>query len=385
MKRKILILFILISLSLTTGCWDMVEINQRTFPYTVGIDLNPDRSDSKKSDVENGHEYIVTMSYININGIGKNATQEERVFVVSTPASSIFEARKKLANIVAYPIYFKHLRVMVLGEELGGHEEVVREIMDGLSKDFIINKKLRIATTKGRAQDILEAVPKALKQEEIEGSLFALLKGSKQTSKYVSKTLSSFIEEMYLGSDMVPRMKVGENNDIEVFGGCIFKDYKIIGHLDELEVRTVSFIKNQGSLELIKVPYKDNMISYEILGEKVKRKLITSEDQLTMKIDIETEGDLQQYILKDEISNDDIHELKSMEKAIKSVIEDEVNRMVDLLQKKHSADLIGVGEYISKFHPKVWKEISKDWEEIFSEMNIEINVHPKIRRRGLTK
>ena len=131
MKKIVLILLILISLSLTTGCWDMVEINQRTFPYSVGIDLNPDRTTEKKSDAEGGDEFIVTMTYVNINGIGKNATQEERVFIVSTPASSIFEAKKKLANVVAYPIYFKHLRVLILGEELGGHEEYVREIMDG--------------------------------------------------------------------------------------------------------------------------------------------------------------------------------------------------------------------------------------------------------------
>lgn len=363
----------------------MVEINQRTFPYSVGIDLNPDRGDLKKGDAEGDDEYIVTMSYININGIGKNATQEERVFVVSTPTSSIFEAKKKLSNVVAYPVYFKHLRVLVLGEELSEHEDLVREIMDGLSRDFVINKKLRIAVAEGKAKDILEVVPKALKQEEIEGSLFALLKGSKNTSRYVSKTLSSFIAEMYQGETIVPRIRVGNDNDIKVFGGCIFKDYKMIGHLDDLEVRTISFIKNDGSLELIKVPYKDKTISYEIIGEKVKRKLIRNEDELTMKIDIETEGDLQQYILGDRLKEHGIDELESMEKAIKKVLEDEVNNMVNLLQKKYRSDPIGIGEYISKFHPKVWKEVSKDWEEVFPEMNIEVNVDPKIRRRGLVQ
>ena len=361
----------------------MVEINQRTFPYSVGIDLNPNNGDPKKSDTQGGDEYIVTMSYVNINGIGKNATQEDRVFVVSIPASSIFEAKKKLSSVVAYPIYFKHLRVVVLGEELAHESEKVREIMDGLSRDFVINKKLRIATAEGKAKDILEAVPKALKQEEIEGSLFALLKGSKNTSKYTSKTLSSFIEDMYQYETIVPRIKVEKNNDIKVFGGCIFKDYKIIFHLDELEVRTISFIKNEGSLELIKVPYKDNMISYEILGEKIKRKLITKEEGLTMIMDIAIEGDLQQYILEDRLKVHGEDEIESMEKAIKEAIEDEVNRMINLLQKKYKADPIGIGEYISKFHPKVWKQVSEDWDEVFSDMNIEINVNPKIRRRGL--
>lgn len=383
MKKGILIVFILITLSLTTGCWDMEEINQRTFPYSIGIDLNPDKGDSKKADTEGGDEYIITMSYVNINGIGKNATQEERVFVVSIPASSIFEARKKLANVVAYPIYFKHLRVLVLGEEFVKHEQDVREVVDGLSRDFVINKKLRIATADGKAKDVLEAVPNALKQEEIEGSLFALLKGSKSTSKYISKTLSSFIEDMDKCQVMIPRITVEENNDIKVFGGCIFKDYKAIGYLDDLKSRTISFIIGDKDLELIKVPYKDSAISYEIIGQKVKRKLITNEDGLTIKIDIETEGDLQQYIIEDEIETHGVQELESIEKVIKEALEAEVNNMINLLQKEYNSDLIGIGEYISKFHPKVWKEMSEDWEEIFPELNIEVTAHPKIRRRGL--
>ena len=56
-----------------------------------------------------------------------------------------------------------------------------------------------------------------------------------------------------------------------------------------------------------------------------------------------------------------------------------------MLQKEYKADAIGVGEYISKFHPKVWKEVSEDWDEIFSQMDIEVALTVDVRRRGLVQ
>ena len=43
----------------------------------------------------------------------------------------------------------------------------------------------------------------------------------------------------------------------------------------------------------------------------------------------------------------------------------------------------GYREYLYKFHPKLWKEVSQDWDEVFSNMDIEVAVKVHIRRRGL--
>lgn len=350
----------------------MVEINERIFPYSLAVDLNPGE----------GGDYIVTISYINLHGIGKNATQEERIFVVSTPTSSIFEANKRLSTIIAYPIYFKHLKVLVLGENLAQDENHVRQILDGLDRDFVINKKVEIVIADGKAKDILEAVPKAVKQEEIEGSLFALLKNAKNTSRYTTKTLSGFIQGMDWGETIIPRVTV-EDDDIKIFGGCIVKDYAVVGHIDEIESRSISFLNGQVRIELVDAPYKDGDISYQIATSKTKRKLLTNDKELTMEIDIEIGGALQEFILKDPTDTNGEGELKAMEEAINQELEEEINHALNLLQKKYKADTIGIGEYISKWHPKVWKEVSENWEEVFSEMDIKVSVDCKIRRRGI--
>ena len=374
MKKRILLIIILTTLILTTGCWDMVEINQRIFPYSIGVDLNHSEEEG---------DYIVTISYLNINAIGKNATQEERVFAVSIPATSIFEGTKKMSHTVQYPFYFKHLRALIVGEELAEDSHRMREILDGLSRDYIINKKLLIATAEGKAEDILKFVPKAVKQEVVEGTIYTLLNNTGSSVRFRSESLTDFIQDMDKGAVIVPRIKV-ENNDLKVFGGCVFKGYEVVGHIGEIENRGISFLIDEVKTGIIDAPYKDATLSYEITGQSMNRKLIKDDENLKIKIDIETEGSLQEYIIRDKPEKDE-EELKNMEKSIKEVIDKDIAHTLEVLQKQHKADAIGIGEYISKFHPKVWKEVSKDWDEIFSEMEIEVNVTSRVRRRGLIK
>jgi len=373
-KKKTLMIIILILLILTTGCWDMVEINQRIFPYSIGVDLNH----------QGEGDYIITISYLNINAIGKNATQQERVFVVSNPATSIFEGTKKISHIVPYPFHFKHLRALILGEELAKDPHIVREIMDGLSRDFIINKKLLIATAEGKAEDLLKSVPKATKQEVIEGTVYTLLKNTGTSVRYRSKSLTDFIQGMDQGAVIVPRIKI-ENGDLKVFGGCVFKDYGMIGHTGEVENRGITFLKNEVKTGIIDAIYNDAILSYEITGEDIKRKLIKDDENLKIRIDIETEGALQGYIIRGKAEENGEEIIKSMEKVLAKAIEKDINHALEVLQKEYKADAIGIGEYISKFHPKVWKEVKNDWPEIFSEMEIEVKVTSKIRRRGLVQ
>ena len=375
MKKKILILTIITILSLTTGCWDMVEINQRNFPYSIAIDKSEGESD----------KYLVTISYININAIGKNATQEERVFIVSMDTTSVFQGTRELSTSIPYPFYYKHLRVILIGSELAKDAHEVRQIIDGMTRDFIINKKIQIVMAEDKAKDILLTVPKSHKQETIEGTLFSMLKDTKTANRFAPKTLTDFIQSTdKSGIAVVPIMAVNKE-EIKVFGGAIFKDYSFIGKINEIENRSICFMRNEVQEELIDVPYDGNMISYAITGQDLKRKLIKEDKNLIMKLDIEVEGSLQEYTLRDDIKSDDIKVISEMENAINDKIKKEIDEALYILQKEYKADAIHVGNYISNFHPKIWKEVEKDWDEVFSEMEIRVTVDSKIRRRGLIK
>ena len=186
--KRILILISIIALIFTTGCWDMVEINQRLFLFH--------RYRFKSGE---GDPYIITISYPNIYSIGKNATQEDRVYVISTIATSLFQGANQLSTRLQYPFYLKHLRVVIFGEELSKDGHMVREILDGINRDYVINKKIRLLSAEGMARDVLMGALKAKRQQVIEGTLFSMLRNDKWTSRYTAQTLTDFIRDTDMG------------------------------------------------------------------------------------------------------------------------------------------------------------------------------------------
>src|SRR5690625_3513378 len=144
-KFKICFLILIIILTiLATGCWDMVEINERIFPYTAGIDNNYQSVDQK-------YKYIISFSYPNINALDNNSSSATKVFSVSTEASNIFEATHNLSNQIQEPIDLKHLKVLSISEDVAKDPNSIRQILDGINRDFVINKMVHLMVVKGSA------------------------------------------------------------------------------------------------------------------------------------------------------------------------------------------------------------------------------------------
>lgn len=356
----------------------MVEINNRLFPYSIGVDLNEES--------QNGQDkYIVTLSYPNINAIGKNATQEDKIYVVSSKGRSIFEAADEMSTRLPYEFHFKHLRALVLGRELAKDEKSVREVLDGITRDFVINKKVKLIVVEGSAEELLNYKVNAKRQEVIEGALVSMFINGDKSSNYADQSLGDFIAKMdYTGAGLMPKAKIGQE-DIKLYGACVFKDYECIGDLDESENKSLDMIISEKVRMLITVPFEDTSISYDTYSIKAKKKLIKEEDDFKIQIDILTEGKLREYILEGSIGTPRQKLISDVEKALKRQMEEDINKTVKKLQKEYKADVLGIGEYIMKFHPKIWEEVKDDWSNAFSDLEIEVNVTPVVRRRGLTR
>lgn len=371
--KKISLFIIVITIPvLITGCWDMREINQRIFPYSVGVDKDGE-----------GGRLKVTISYPNINAIGKNATQEDRIYIVTTSADSVFEGARELTTRLPYPFYFKHLRVLIFGEELAKDSTLIKEILDGMARDFTINKKIRLLVAEGLAEDILMFKPNAKRQEVIEGALLSMLSKDNDLANYTTQTLTDFIQTTDLNNvALMPKAK-SQEDEIKFFGGCIFKDYKYIGELSEEENRIVALLTGKKDKVLINSKFDGAMISFMTTGTSIEKKLIEREDKLKLKINIMMEGKSQEYILREEYKEAKEGYIDKIETRIKENFEKELKKTLDKLQNEYHADVLEIGEYIHKFHPKVWKEVEDEWEQVFSQLDIECNIDVKLRRRGL--
>ena len=371
MKRLIFLILIL-SLVLT-GCWDMVEINQRLFVSSIGMDLNP-KGDRNK--------YSVTYVYPNINAIGKNATEDKKVYVANTSSSSLFQAGRAASTKEEFPFYYKHLKVIIIGEELARDKKLVKQFLDELNRDTKINKKIQILIARGKAQDILSS--KFAEKHSGDETIYNILKDNKSAARFTPQTLTGMIKEIdYNNVTMLPVIEIS-GDEIDVGGAVIIKDYQLIGELNEIENRAMALSKNKVKLELVDIEYEKGLLSYNITGSNATKKVIVDEN-IEVNLNIEIEGYLQGYTLCEDIHVYNNTVLTNMEKVIEKQLKKEIEDTIGLSQNKYNADIMGIGEYLSKYYPKEWEDIINKWDEIYPDIKFNIVVGAKIRRTGLTK
>lgn len=371
--RKGILIILCLSIFFLVGCWDKVEVDQRAFVSSMGIDLN---------DKDKMNRFIVTYEYPNINAIGKNATEDTKTFVVSTPSSSIFQAGRQFTTSVAFPFYYKHAKVVVLGEDLANEGKLVREIIDELNRDTKINKKIQILVSEGKAIDILRA---NIKQDQTtDGIIYTALKGTNNASRFIPQTLVEMIKDAdYSGVTLVPKI-AKRGKEVVISGGCVMKDYQHIAWIGEKESRSLSLINGKTKSDTIDVPYKDSIVSYAITDVS-STKDVRIDEEIIVDIPIKIEGYLQGYIEGDDRTVYDDEVLKDMEKVIEKFMKKEIERTLKLIQDEYNADLIGIGEDLSKFHHRKWNKIKDRWDEIFPEVKFNVSIDAKIRRTGLIK
>lgn len=378
LKKIILIIFIILVFFLS-GCWDMVEINERIYPYTVGFDINDGEEDISKL-------YKVSFSYPNINAIGKNATQKENSYVTTEIGGSIFDAAHHLTSKLQYPIYNKHLKVLVLSDRLARNSKHIKEIIDGINRDFVINKIVKLIITKGTAEELIWGKLNATRQQSIEGVFYSLLINRQNTSMFIPMDVSRFIGDMdRTGVSLVPVAEIKEG-EVDIRGAGIFKDYELLGYLDGKENRAIAIINNELKEDGIETKYEDIGLSVLITSFKTNKKLLDSEN-LKIKLHTRLEGQIHEYTIPfgDYKGIDNERMQGEMEIALSNKIKGEIVPTIERLQKEFEADAIYTSEFLKKYHPKLWSQVKNNWEEVFPNIEFEVEVEVKLRRRGLTK
>lgn len=378
MKKLILILLIL-SMIFTTACWDMIELEDRILPYSVAIDLSREHNEKE----EDKKQLFICFSYPNINALGKSPTQEELVYIVNSNANSIFEATDEISSRIHNPVFLKHLNVLIMSEEVFSNEKLVREILDGLKRDFIVNKMINLLVTEGSAHELILKKLGSKRQETVEGLFVTLLRNEQKSTAFTPITLKEFIQDM-------DHQKVGTiplafaEPEITLSGGGLFKDYKFLGYIDKNDNRNITILNNQAKNENMDLDYNGANLSLSLSEMKSKKELIKNEDVLTIRYNLELDAQIHQYIIDKNKKIDTEEVVEDIERTVSEAVQAKLVSTIDKLQNEFNADALGILEYLYKFHPKVHKEVENDWDSIFPYIDIDVKVKTNIRRRGLS-
>ncbi|TJX12974.1 Ger(x)C family spore germination protein [Tissierella creatinini] len=372
--RKILLVFIILISILLTACWDMVEINNRIYPYSVGFDM-----DGKEE------KYNITYSYPNINALGKNPTSQEKAFVVSTKADNLFHAMHHLSTRISYPLDLKHLKVIILTEEVIKDDKLVKEIVDGVIRDFIANKNAQLLVATDGAEKLLQGTLKAKEQEIVGGTIYNLLLNNQGSSFFTPITMGNFVEDIDMSGSAIIPLGYFMDDAIHIEGGAVIKENKLAGYLTPKENRAIAYLNNKVKSDGVNVDYDGTKLSLMISESKTKKKLISRDENIKIQLNLQMEGHIHSFIHGPGGHIHTLEDNQKLERAAEKVAEKELQAAVDKVQKDLKSDVLFIGSYLDKFHHKLWKDIEKDWDEIYPEIDIDVKVDVKIRRRGLIK
>lgn len=387
------LLLIYLTLSLA-GCWDKVEIEDRAYINVIGYDeYNEEfyeeakkREDGKIRVPELGEDnrFVITYSFPNLRAIGKNATSDEARFVVSSVGSSPYQVTTLFTTRVNKVVFFKHTRVLIIGEDVAKNSEYMKEIIDNILRHEQLSRKVYLLIAEGTAKDII-AVEDIF--EPNTGFLLSeLFTTGQRSARYFPQTFHEFAIDLRNneGSALLPRVSAGKE-EVKTAGSAIIKGYKLVGWLGELETRAVSFVNDKVKGEAIDVEMDEVPIPFVITNSRTKKSSKVSEEQATIDVNIELEGYLQQYKTGDDTRLLDEKALKLIEKMVNEKLKEQIEGTIKKLQKEFKVDVIAMGEYLSKFEPDYWETVKDDWNNKFSDLQINVSLDAKVRRIGMVK
>jgi spore germination protein KC len=373
-KAKIII-WILISILVISGCWDMVEIDKRLFVAILGVDT---------SDEEGKYTFYYCFPIAReIAGgeAGGGGGGQHPVGTAITVAHSIISGSENLALRLNRHLYFELMRTVVISEEVARKD--LRKIIDPLSRDTEFNRRSRFAISQGDIKKVIEVTPWV---EQLTSDYFeSLYEDTGMTGKFIESDLGEFLRTINIlnGNALVSKIKP-DKTEVNIGGAAVIKDYRMVGWLDEEETQGVNMFlgRLKGGNIIVEDPDNYGVVTFSIISERSKLSLKAREPIPKFNLQVSIEGDVKGITHGTLISLEDSLEIQELvSKAVKEQILKGTTKIKDV----YKVDLLKLGDHLRKYEPKLWEEYEENWDDMLPDIGIDVNVHTTIRNIGVIR
>jgi len=377
---------------LLTSCWSSKEIEEQSVYVGMAVDV------ANKSDTEDQLEaqggitpiqslITATLQIVPIKSVkGKQKKQEEgttkKYLNDSETGNSIFEIMRKYALRRDRAVIGHHLKVFVMSTELVEQIDI-SILLDFMLRDNDIRPSCMVFLTRSRAAEALETnQPDEIPAFHIRDMVHNKYRNNEIMNPVILTNLDQYIKSKR--SFILQNIAVFKG-ETEFAGAGIIKGEtgKWIGNLSQEEVSSVSWIKGESEGGLLKaVNNRNKIITYEIKSAKTKITPKVDGDRITFLVDIKSEGRMIEiWDNKEEISK--VYSQEKLEQIFEEKLKQMLEGLIKKMQSEYKVEVAGLGEKLRITHPKVWKKVKDDWDEVFSRRaNVEFKVKLKITDYG---
>ena len=373
-KRLVwIIICILLVLSLS-GCWNRRELN--TFSILMGMGIDK---------AEEVGKIQLTAQVVKAGELKKDGGGDAEAYAnIQSLGETVFDALRRFTKESNRKIYLPHSQVLIFGEDIA--VEGVQKYMDFFLRDHEPRFRDNVLVAKGKAEEIFEIKSEIEKIPAL--GISHLVEAQGATSEATAVTLKDFACRLMskTTTPIAPLIEIsgeGEEGVLRISGMAIFKQDKWVGELEGSDARGLLWVidKVKSGIIVVDCPKEEEEgnLSVEIIRASSKIIPEMRGDEIHITVRIKEEGHIGDQECPREL---DLEDIENIEKMKAEVIRGEVLSALEKAQELNT-DIFGFGEAVHRKYKKEWKEIEPRWDEIFPEIEVEIDVDAKVRRPGM--
>lgn len=380
--KKVFAVTLVLMLALPlTGCWNRRELNTLGIIGMVGVDTANNGIQStfeiikpEKSSKSGGEKAEVPVKYVQSNGRT----------VIETFRNAALQFDRKL--------FASHLKEFLFSEEIARNG--LADHLDAILRDHEMRISMRLIIVKeASAADVMGIVSgiNTIPSNYIED----LLKQYKVHSKSVDSKVLDFLKA-YTGKGINPvvtvlkkvkKAKIGtvasEEYELSPEGAAVFLKDRLVGFLDGQETRGYNWVIGNvvSGIVSFPTPDSDGTTSVEILKARSKNEVEITGNDIKIKVKINMNGMLDEQTTNVGLPNPR-STIENIELAASQAIKQEVEHTLLKVQTEYKSDIFGFGQLVHRKYPQEWKEMQDNWDELFSQATIEVEVESKVTKTG---
>jgi spore germination protein KC len=397
-----LLCVVFFAVPLLTGCWDRLEIEDRAVVLAISVDAAAKETEKEEHEISHyGGEFPApTKNMIRValqialpgkiplgpgesGGGGKGSGQT--VWVVDEVGHTIDDALTNLQQQISGRLFFGHLRVIVVSDEVAKQE--MQNLNDYLRRNPEVRRMAWMMVSKGNAEKLMKAAP----QLERVPALYLMstmdnaVRDGKFPANYVGMYWSNSMkkgQEAYL-----PYVMLKKEQNIELMGMAYFKKDELAGTTEPFEITVFMAIKGlnpAGYRGYVKLEGTSNIVTIYSTSRKSKLDVQIKNNRpyftLSILIEVNLEEKLNEKFL---VSNS--RTLSEIQQSNQDAIKKAAESMIKDMQEK-GTDIFGFGEYVRAKKPSYWNrqiKTKEKWQQSFKDISVEVRAVARVRRIGM--
>lgn len=398
MKRFKPLLLLLSSVALLSGCWDRMEIEERSTVLGLAVDIAEDKKEDPINHPEDADIPTADVGMIEVTAQlavpgqiplgpsqgGSPGGPQDTVWVVKAVGHTLSEAVNNLQQQLSSTIFLGHLKIFIISDEVA--TKGIGEIIDFMKRNSEVRRDAWLLVNGHRADETLEVAPKLERIPAL--YLSNMLDNSIKMGKLPKIRVGKFwIALENDGQDgYLPYITVKSKDNIQVSGVGYFRENKLVGHTKPYQIAYLNGLIEHnpgGSTAVIKLSDTET-VQFQSTKRKSDYTVTLVNGKPHFDISVEVRGN----ITGKNIESIDLNKattIQNIEEIAEKTFKPEFEELIKETQNKES-DILGLGEYVRANLRDYWDQEVKTqekWRKIYKDLSVDVNVKVKIEGVGL--